>query len=285
MSSYKSTSTFLGRSMIEMLGVLAIIGVLSIGSISGFRIARAKTTANTILSDVMLVSSDLLPRLETLENVNAGTQITDLASSPKTDIQAWHCPGGMEVLINDVPEDVCDKIIKMDSIKGIPSFGALANNTASCSGNLFRSGCESTNQIVFSLGEYRRPCGTQFCESGVTYCAYSNGSCEETCDAITCLGTSPDCVSLGGSDNTTVDGWILGTTRMNWWSANAWCSAQNKSLASAGDISAIAASFSGQVWLSESTGEGCTANSAILGSTPSITDDSNKNNSFFPLCH
>lgn len=40
-----------GRSMIEMLGVLAIIGVLSIGGLAGYRMAMSKHRANNILSD------------------------------------------------------------------------------------------------------------------------------------------------------------------------------------------------------------------------------------------
>ena len=38
--------------MIEMLGVLAIIGVMSIGGIAGYRIAMNKYQANVILEDV-----------------------------------------------------------------------------------------------------------------------------------------------------------------------------------------------------------------------------------------
>ena len=39
-----------GRSMIEMLGVLAIIGVLSVGGIMAFRVAMNKHKNNTILN-------------------------------------------------------------------------------------------------------------------------------------------------------------------------------------------------------------------------------------------
>ncbi len=38
-----------GRSMIEMLGVLAIIGVLSIGGLAGYTMAMNRHRANTIL--------------------------------------------------------------------------------------------------------------------------------------------------------------------------------------------------------------------------------------------
>lgn len=41
-----------GRSMIEMLGVLAIVGVLSVGGIAGYSKAMAKFKMNTLLSQV-----------------------------------------------------------------------------------------------------------------------------------------------------------------------------------------------------------------------------------------
>ena len=41
-----------GRSMIEMLGVLAIVGVLSVGGIAGYSKAMAKYKMNTLLSQV-----------------------------------------------------------------------------------------------------------------------------------------------------------------------------------------------------------------------------------------
>ena len=41
-----------GRSMIEMLGVLALVGVLSIGGIALYRRAVNNHHANTILDDV-----------------------------------------------------------------------------------------------------------------------------------------------------------------------------------------------------------------------------------------
>ena len=37
-----------GRSMVEMLGTLAIMGVLTIGGVAGYRYAINKSNANTI---------------------------------------------------------------------------------------------------------------------------------------------------------------------------------------------------------------------------------------------
>ena len=41
-----------GRSMVEMLGVLAIIGVLSVGGISGYTISMRKHRANGVIDTV-----------------------------------------------------------------------------------------------------------------------------------------------------------------------------------------------------------------------------------------
>ena len=46
---HNTVKSELGRSMVEMLGTLAIMGVLTIGGIAGYRYAINKSNANTIL--------------------------------------------------------------------------------------------------------------------------------------------------------------------------------------------------------------------------------------------
>lgn len=45
-----------GRSMVEMLGVLAIIGVLSIGGIAGYVLAMRRHMANETANQIMMTS-------------------------------------------------------------------------------------------------------------------------------------------------------------------------------------------------------------------------------------
>lgn len=52
----------LGRSMVEMLGVLAIIGVLSVGGIAGYRYAMDKHVANEILNSYEIGIMDMIGR-------------------------------------------------------------------------------------------------------------------------------------------------------------------------------------------------------------------------------
>ncbi len=48
-----------GRSMVEMLGVLAIIGVLSVGAIAGYSKAMMKYKLNKYASDITLMLAEL----------------------------------------------------------------------------------------------------------------------------------------------------------------------------------------------------------------------------------
>ena len=48
-----------GRSMIEMLGVLAIIGVLSVGSMAGFSKLMTQYRINTTMQQIQMISSKL----------------------------------------------------------------------------------------------------------------------------------------------------------------------------------------------------------------------------------
>ncbi|MBO5284782.1 MAG: type II secretion system protein [Alphaproteobacteria bacterium] len=48
-----------GRSMIEMLGVLAIVGVLSVGGIAGYSKAMAKFKTNKLIDQVNMLSTNI----------------------------------------------------------------------------------------------------------------------------------------------------------------------------------------------------------------------------------
>ena len=49
-----------GRSMVEMLGTLAIIGVLSVGAIAGYSYGMNKYRANQTIHDITLRAVDLM---------------------------------------------------------------------------------------------------------------------------------------------------------------------------------------------------------------------------------
>ena len=60
----KKIENEIGRSMTEMLGTLAIIGVLSIGGIAGYSYGMDKYYTSVIVKDIMLRSVDVKAQLE-----------------------------------------------------------------------------------------------------------------------------------------------------------------------------------------------------------------------------
>ncbi len=72
MTNLKSQS---GRSMVEMLGVLAIIGVLSIGGIAGYTMAMNRYKANEILAAAAQVAV-----IGSTANMGEGVQQTAAAA-------------------------------------------------------------------------------------------------------------------------------------------------------------------------------------------------------------
>ena len=48
-----------GRSMIEMLGVLAIVGVLSVGGIAGYKKAMTKFKTNNIVEEMLTIAANV----------------------------------------------------------------------------------------------------------------------------------------------------------------------------------------------------------------------------------
>ena len=60
-----------GRSMIEMLGVLAIIGVLSVGGIAGYSKAMEKHKINQAVEDYSYLIQGLLENIDDIKKMNA----------------------------------------------------------------------------------------------------------------------------------------------------------------------------------------------------------------------
>jgi len=63
-----------GRSMVEMLGVLAIIGVLSIGGIAGYTMAMNKYRSNAIVNAIIQAAIDCRTRNKIADEITDGVE-------------------------------------------------------------------------------------------------------------------------------------------------------------------------------------------------------------------
>ena len=79
----------LGRSMIEMLGVLAIIGVLSVGGIAGYSKAMEKYKINKAMDEYTHIIFGLLEHSSDIKRNNEQTGLVDLAQSLNLIPNSW----------------------------------------------------------------------------------------------------------------------------------------------------------------------------------------------------
>ena len=122
-----------GRSMTEMLGVLAVIGVLSIGGIQGYTYAMNKYRANEVVNELNLLNAQLAMFMNGIheeeavmslgepydngEHINAGGYAfaygcgQDPASTSPCDLDET----GYYMTLTGVPEEVCKSATQMST--------------------------------------------------------------------------------------------------------------------------------------------------------------------------
>ena len=106
-----------GRSMVEMLGVLAIIGVLSIGGIAGYTMAMNRYRANEVIDMANKVASLAFAQNQTSiartgrDLVTAGTALNSITPLSLGLIPndanngGGNMPGGATLEVTDIDED------------------------------------------------------------------------------------------------------------------------------------------------------------------------------------
>ena len=120
-----------GRSMVEMLGVLAIIGVLSIGGIAGYTMAMNRYRANEIMS----AASHVAIVAQTKDGgVGGDASLTDTPDLRAENLGITNIEANREgiVQITGVRGDVASAI---NSVMGEDVCGANPTDGATCTYN------------------------------------------------------------------------------------------------------------------------------------------------------
>ena len=181
------SATQSGRSMIEMLGVLAIIGVLSVGGIAGYSKAMMKYRINKTIEQITLIAGNVRAFFASQRNYNdvANEEVLKKANIIPAEMwgtikdhvseQTWegveHVFGG-EIMVyeaektsissshdafvlipSDLPQEACIELVTMDwranSGSSIISIIVNANDPLSYIGEGFYTDtCESSNIAV-----------------------------------------------------------------------------------------------------------------------------------------
>ena len=210
-----------GRSMVEMLGVLAIVGVLSIGGIMGYDYAVAKFRANTIMSELNLRAVPISQQL-TQHPEEANTALTleagdTLSSGQSVSANVAVNPEYFEFHLTEVDDTTCELVLEnYETPAWMMVNGSLYENSTDICSNpdndmTFvykndlgeRRNCSSKG--FFNLETYKCDCGENMsfnkdtkdcvCLSGYIWSAKEHKCIESRCAPGEFESSTDGCVS------------------------------------------------------------------------------------------
>lgn len=176
-----------GRSMVEMLGVLAIIGVLSVGGIYGYTVAMRSNRINEIIHGASMLNAmgQALNEGQGDGTLDYDDLFSDLPKGVENMVYDNH---NITVEMEDNNQDDClfltNKMGDAIRVKSPCTLGQVTfqfKNTGSDGANNGGSGSGEDNDI------YDTP-PTGSCQDGMTY-LYQNPNSPDTCVVYTCSGS------------------------------------------------------------------------------------------------
>ncbi len=184
-----------GRSMVEMLGTLAIIGVLSVTALTGYKIAMTKNRTNNILYDVNLAMNEIATREYMSLPVNEEAPVSDLGVKSEFDIGYARLGGeeknGFYIAVSNITEEVCETL-RSNKTAFMTSIQPNNNETALTS-------CTGANAVLMKFpyppiegGEVEEPApcdSDEYFKNGRCLSCPSDATCNGTANVI-CNGTS-----------------------------------------------------------------------------------------------
>ena len=153
-----------GRSMVEMLGVLAIIGVLSVGGIAGYSMAMKRHALNEIMAKTNLILFDIIANASVNEDFGSSGTMSDYLDHSILVQDLLNTPGIVEVGSNISgasfaigidpdrvnPSDICDYIKSVNEFYTSAFYGSCIG----CfSGTRISSGtnCQAVSDSNFTI--------------------------------------------------------------------------------------------------------------------------------------
>ena len=176
----------LGRSLTEMLGTLAIMGILTIGGIAGFNYAMDKSKANDILDGINKRAIALSTYTLLGTNITASSLSAEFPNKIGDSTVAVAAEGdGFNLTVSGVSDSVCDKVL--DTGLKMASKISLGETMVWNGSAKSDHACAEENTITFAFNaalDNTMTCG---------YCQHTeNNTCvaDETCDNG-CPGNKP----------------------------------------------------------------------------------------------
>jgi hypothetical protein len=243
------SDSFLGRSMIEMLGVLAIIGTLSVGGLLGYKKLIGKLDSNDILDIIQKTSLEASEKRSKGLPIQPIQTITDKnyvfkSKYPITWTEQYNGKDTFfSISASNIPQNVCNEMLKMEMtfankmlLNDIPdnkncldkenSFKFVFTNDLNdqvsvgiqdpnrdsqgdCKAGYNGESCEEKDQTCSGNGTYDSLDDFAFCSCKA---GYGGNNCEETCpnDKYPLLGFNMSTKKYDGSCHACESGaWMI----------------------------------------------------------------------------
>ncbi|MBE6446845.1 MAG: type II secretion system protein [Alphaproteobacteria bacterium] len=199
-----------GRSMVEMLGVLAIVGVLSVGGVYGYGVAMKKHKANELLHQASMLATTISAQIQSkgelpqsIEDFGNGKYGTFNPPREANAEQFTMQITGMDSAVCTQMEKMASGMVREAKCNGTTLTLTYNNNLSSdkvaADYNGDETGGSCTGAGYKWCSELSTPACKKDCCSGVTL-----NSCQESCDSSTGEITNED----DGTECITADGKI-----------------------------------------------------------------------------
>ena len=129
-----------GRSMVEMLGTLAIMGILSIGGIAGYNYGINKYRANTIINDIMLRATDAIAQFDATGDANLSEWPTITAGKYTIGLEEET----IGIQVDGLPKELCEMVYE-----GMKNHADIKFNATIYGQENDTLECGDTNTMVF----------------------------------------------------------------------------------------------------------------------------------------
>jgi type II secretory pathway pseudopilin PulG len=250
--------------MVEMLGVLAIIGVLSVGGISAYGVAMKKHKANELLHQASMLATTISAKIQSkgelpqsIENFGDAKYGTFKKPEKANDEQ-------FEMKITDMDSAVCEQMEKMaggmvrkaecnDSTLTLTYNNNLSSEKVAADYNGDPNGCEDS--------------GRKYCDNDT--CISATDTCPSTvaCNGHGYKDSNDDCVCDPGYSGTDCATEACTTGTYCGSGATKECCATDEVCTTSGDVAGTCVKNS----------SGCTTNGSCIGQTVGATTCTSEN--------
>ena len=177
-----------GRTMMEMLGTLSVVGVLSVSGIIGYSYAMDRYRANQTINDIKLRSASILIQKDRHDTVS----LDEWPEMGSVGYPIIYNADDDCIQVSNVPDDVCHMIFRDLTSEMIIGINGKQYNE-------YKNICTSSNAMHFYVGMSKDefvpdPCPTGTAQNGLGAYAVTKENVKCYCEQLDMIYKNKECI-------------------------------------------------------------------------------------------